>query len=81
MNEQNLMVNADFLSIALEEMDGRSYVSAREFADDVRVNLLNAGREAQSETLQDGIDCIDNGEYEKATEYFGEVYDELLEEL
>ena len=41
MDEDDLKINADFLSIALEEMDAENYESAEEFVGDVYENLLN----------------------------------------
>jgi len=81
MNKRTTGQNADFLSIALEECESDNYEMAREFIDDVRVNLLNANRETQSQKLQHALNCLDDGEYDDAQELVGGVYDSLLEEL
>ncbi|AGM11417.1 hypothetical protein M199_gp249 [Halogranum tailed virus 1] len=79
MNQTQIGQNADFLSIALEELDNGNGEMAKEFADDVRVNLLNANREEQAEALQEGIDALPDADV--AQEKFGEVYSELMSEL
>lgn len=40
MNATELQHNADFLSIALEEMEAGNYESAEEFVQDVYANML-----------------------------------------
>ena len=40
MDETELSQNADFLSIALEQIDAGNYEVAREFIEDVYSNLL-----------------------------------------
>ena len=41
MDQDDLKINADFLSIALEEMNAENYESAEEFVGDVYENLIN----------------------------------------
>lgn len=45
MDETELTQNADFLSIALEEMEHGNYEIAAEFVGDVQENLLEAADE------------------------------------
>lgn len=78
MNDTQIAQNADFLSIALEEYDSGNYQMVEEFADDVRVNILNANREEQAQTLKEGIEALPD---EEAREKIGEVYEELLAEV
>lgn len=45
MDETELNQNADFLSIALEEIEHGNYESAAEFVGDVQESLLEAANE------------------------------------
>lgn len=74
-------MNADFLSIALEEYESNSYDVACEFVDDVRVNLRNANRDTQARHLKDALQLLERGEHERSRELVGDVYQELLAEL
>lgn len=41
MNDNELKTNADFLSIAIEEMNAGNTETAKEFVEDVQQNLLD----------------------------------------
>lgn len=45
MDETELNQNADFLSIALEEMERENYEVAADFVGDVQSNLMEAANE------------------------------------
>lgn len=46
MNDSECVQNADFLSIALEEIEHGNYESAADFVGDVQQNLIEAADES-----------------------------------
>lgn len=81
MDRVELTQNADFLSIALEEIGANSFDGAQEFVADVRDNLRNHGRDDDADRLQHAIEYLEDGRHEDAREIVGDVQDDLLDDL
>jgi hypothetical protein len=73
--------NADFLSIALEELEARNYESAKGFIEDVEQSLSSHGEEELSESLCNALSFMDDGERVDALMAVEEVYGELINRL
>lgn len=80
MNTNEKLRYMDFLSIGLEELESGNHDVAREFIDDVRVGLLNANEEELSQTLQHGLNKLDEGKYSSAKTAARGVHEELMDE-
>jgi len=81
MKEVDIMHNADFLSIALEQIESQNYDSSQEFVEDVRVNLRNNSRDDMVATLDIALEAYEGQHYGEAYASVGDVYDKLLAEL
>lgn len=73
--------NADFLSIALEELESKNYETAEEFIADVEMSLSSHDEEELSQSLQHALLKIDDEEYFDAKLFVEDVHGELIERL
>jgi hypothetical protein len=81
MREQDIMHNADFLSIALEQIESKNFSSSQEFVEDVRINMLNNNREKTVSVLDDALEAFREQHYGQAYALVGDVHDKLIAEL
>jgi len=81
MREQDIMHNADFLSIALEQIEAKNFSSAKEFIEDVRINMLNNNRERVVSTLDDALEAYEDEHNGEMYALVGRVHDKLIAEL
>lgn len=81
MNATQLSQNADFLSIALEEISAANYETAKEFTEDVRSNLEGYDKDEWAEPLDRAVEAMGRDEYDDAREEIRSTYGTLLKEL
>lgn len=81
MNETELTQMADFLDIAIEEIERRNDETALDFVEDVRDQFKRDEQDRYAENLDTAVDCIINGEYSDALDAVGDVYKNVLDEL
>jgi hypothetical protein len=73
--------NADFLSIALEELEAGNYETAEGFITEVEQELSSHGEEELSQLLRDSLSLLNDRERGVAIITVEEVYGELIERL
>lgn len=81
MNETELTQMADFLNIAIEQIDRRNKEVAADFVEDVRDAFRRSGRDGVADKLDTAVEDIVEEEYRNALDTVEDVYEGLLEEL